>query len=90
MGKFCFEKSLTMPKELKGGRFSLSLYCMLREKRGKIVLVEFARPNDSIGTIKFRITIKNNFGQFVWIEKKRITIIVAFHFMKRRLIKLYK
>ena len=30
-------------------------------------------------------TFKNYFGQFVWIEKKRVTIIVAFHFMKRRL-----
>ena len=35
-------------------------------------------------TIKFRRTFKNYFGQFVWIEKK-VTIIVAFHFMKRRL-----
>ena len=31
-------------------------------------------------------TFKNYFGQFVWIKKKRkTTIIVAFHFMKRRL-----
>ena len=39
------------------------------------------------GTIKFRRTFKNYFGQFVWIEKKeqKVTIIVAFHFMKRRL-----
>ena len=38
-------------------------------------------------TIKFRRTSKNYFGQFVWIEKKikKVTIIVAFHFMKRRL-----
>ena len=36
-------------------------------------------------TIIFCRTFKNYFGQFVWIEKKRVTIIVAFHFMKRRL-----
>ena len=35
-------------------------------------------------TIIFCRTFKNYFGQFVWIEK-RVTIIVAFHFMKRRL-----
>ena len=34
--------------------------------------------------IIFGRTFKNYFGQFVWIEKKA-TIIVAFHFMKRRL-----
>ena len=38
------------------------------------------------GPIIFGRTFKNYFGQFVWIEKKRkVTIIVAFHFMKRRL-----
>ena len=35
------------------------------------------------GAIIFCRTLKNYFGQ--WIEKKRVTIIVAFHFMKRRL-----
>ena len=49
------------------------------------------------GAIIFCRTFKNYFGQFVWIERKRkalyeaptkkrkTTIIVAFHFMKRRL-----
>ena len=37
------------------------------------------------GAIIFCRTFKNYFGQFVWIEKKRVTIIVAFHFKKRRL-----
>ena len=40
------------------------------------------------GPIIFCRTFKNYFGQFVWIEKKKkrkVTIIVAFHFMKRRL-----
>ena len=35
-------------------------------------------------TIIFCRTFKKYFGQFVCIEKK-VTIIVAFHFMKRRL-----
>ena len=34
--------------------------------------------------IIFCRTFKNYFGQFVWIEKK-VTILVAFHSMKRRL-----
>ena len=67
-GKFLFEKSLTMPKKLKGGPFSLSRYGMLRGKRGKTFLVQFARPNDSM-TIKFCRTFKNYFGQLVLIEK---------------------
>ena len=36
-------------------------------------------------TIKFCRTFKNYFGQFVWIEKKESQIIVAIHFVKRRL-----
>ena len=35
-------------EKLKGGHFSLSRCGMLRGKRGKTVLVQFARPNDSI------------------------------------------
>ena len=57
---------------------------MLRGTTGKTFLVQFARPN---GAIIFCRTFKNYFGQFVWIEKKekKVTIIIAFHFMKRRL-----
>ena len=40
-------------------------------------------------TIIFCRTFKNYFGQFVWIEKK-VTIIVAFHFMKCRLKTVFK
>ena len=43
-----YEKSLTMPKKLKGGPFSLTQYCMLRWKTGKTFLVQFARPNGSV------------------------------------------
>ena len=37
------------------------------------------------GAIIFCRTFMNYFGQFVWIKKRKVTIIVAFHFMKRRL-----
>ena len=36
------------------------------------------------GTINVRTTFKNYFGQFVLIEKKE-SLLVAFHFLKRRL-----
>ena len=42
------KKSHIAEKKLKGGPFSLSRYCMIRGKRGKTFLVQFARPNDSI------------------------------------------
>ena len=35
MKKKFLEKSLTMPKKLKEGRFSLARYCMLRGKKRK-------------------------------------------------------
>ena len=77
-----FSKKVSMPKKnWKWGPFSLARYCMLCGKTGKTFLVQFARPN---GAIIFCRTFKNYFGQFVWIEKK-VTIIVAFHFMKRGL-----
>ena len=36
-----FEKSLTMPKKLNGGPFSLAQYCMLRGKEKPLCLVQF-------------------------------------------------
>ena len=42
------KKSLTMPKKIERGHFNLSRYGMLRGKRGKTFLVQFARPKDSI------------------------------------------
>ena len=84
LGEKIFQKSLAVPKKLKGGPFGLARYGMLRGKTGKIFLVQFARPN---GAIIFCRTFKNYFGQFVWIKKgeKKVTIKVAFHFMKSRL-----
>ena len=42
------EKSLAVPKKLKGGTFGLARYGMLRGKTGKTFLVQFARPNGAI------------------------------------------
>ena len=46
------EKSLTMPKTLKGGPFGLARYGMLRGKTGKTFLVQFARPKGTIWCLK--------------------------------------
>ena len=66
-GNFFSGKSLTMPKKLKP--FSLSRYCMLRGKRGIPFWFSSLGQMIQFGTIKFRRTSKNYFGQFVWIEK---------------------
>ena len=58
-----------MPKKLKEGPFSLSRYCMLRGKREKPFWFSSLGQMIQFGTIKFRKTFKNYFGQFVWIEK---------------------
>ena len=59
---------------------------MLRGKTGKTFCFSSLDQIVQFGAITFCRTFKNYFGQFVWIEKKRkATIIVAFHFMKRRL-----
>ena len=48
-GEFFFpEKSLTMPKKLKGEPFGLARYGMLRGKTGITFLVQFARPKGAI------------------------------------------
>ena len=69
---FNFEKKVSQcRKKLKGGPFSLARYGMLRGKTGKKTfwfssldhIVQF-------GAIIFCRTLKNYFGQFVWIEKK--------------------
>ena len=53
------------------------------EKHKKTFLVQFAKPNASIWQHKISYNFQELFCQFVFIEKK-VTIIVAFHFMKRR------
>ena len=88
-GKFFSEKSLTVPKTIERGDplVSPGMVCYA----GKPEKPFWFSSLDKIvqfGAIIFRRTFKNYFGQFVWIEKKA-TIIVAFHFMKRRL-KSYK
>ena len=90
MWKKYSEKCLAVPKKNERGPSGLARYGMLRRKTEKTFSVQFAMPNGAIwfGAIIFCRTFKNYFGQFVWIEKKekkRVTIIVAFHFMKRRL-----
>ena len=80
------KKCLAVPKKIERGDSLVSpgMICYAEKQvkpfwsssLGQIVLFD---------TIIFCRTFKNYFGQFVWIEKKRVTIIVAFHFMKRRL-----
>ena len=49
LGKiFCRKKVAQCRKKLEGGLLSISRYGMLRGKRGKTFVVQFARPNDSI------------------------------------------
>ena len=44
-------------------------YCMLRGKEEKPFWFSLLGQMIQFGTIKFRTTFKNYFGQFVWIEK---------------------
>ena len=58
------------------------------EKQGKLFWSSSLGQIVQFDTIIFGRTFKNYFSQFVWIENKRVTIIViivAFHFMNRRL-----
>ena len=80
------KKCLAVPKKIERGDSLVSpgMICYAEKQvkpfwsssLGQLVLFD---------TIIFCRTFKNYFGQFVRIEKKRVTIIVAFHFMKRRL-----
>ena len=56
-----------MPKKLKGGPV---LYVTRKEKEEKLFWFSSLGQMIQFGTIKFRRTFKNYFGQFVWIEKK--------------------
>ena len=66
---------------------SLARCCLLRGKSGKTFWFSSPCQMVQFDTVKFCKAFKNYFGRFVWIEKihKKVTIIVAFHFMKRRL-----
>ena len=49
LGKFFSGKKVSQcRKNWKGGPFGLAWYCMLRGKRAKTFLVQFARPNGAI------------------------------------------
>ena len=75
-----------MPKKIERGDSLVSpgMICYA-EKQVKPFWTSSLGQMVLFDTIIFCRTFKNYFGQFVWIEKKRVTIIVAFHFMKRRL-----
>ena len=69
LGNFFSKRSLTMPKKLIGGPFSLSRYGMLRGKQEKRFWFSSLGQMIQFVTKKFCRTFKNYFGQFVWIEK---------------------
>ena len=80
------KKCLAVPKKIERGDSLVSpgMICYA-EKQVKPFWFSSLGQMVLFDTIIFCRTFKNYFGQFVWIEKKRVTIIVAFHFMKRRL-----
>ena len=85
LGNFFSKKSLTVPKQTERGDplVSPGMVCYA-EKEEKPFWFSSLGQMSQFGTIKLCRTLKNYSGQFVWIEKK-VTIIVAFHFMQRRL-----
>ena len=85
-GKKFRKKCLAVPKKIERGDSLVSpgMVCYA-EKQVKPFWSSSLGQMVQFDTIIFCRTFKNYFGQFVWIEKKRVTIIVAFHFMKRRL-----
>ena len=82
------KKCLAVPKKIERGDYLVSpgMICYA-EKQVKLFWSSSLGQMVLFDTIIFCRTFKNYFGQFVWIEKekKRVTIIVAFQFMKRRL-----
>ena len=80
------KKCLAVPKKIERGDSLVSpgMICYA-EKQVKPFWSSSLGQMVLFDTIIFCRTFKNYFGQFVWIEKKRVTIIVAFHFMQRRL-----
>ena len=76
------KKNLSAEKKLKGGTVSPGIVCYA-EKEEKPFWFSSLCQMMQFGAMNFLRTVKNYFDQFVWIEK--VTIVVAFHFMKRRL-----
>ena len=59
-----------MPKKLKGDPLVSSGIVCYAEKEEKLFWFSSLGQMIQFGTVKFRTTFKNYFGQFVWIEKK--------------------
>ena len=70
--KFFFRKKFQKAERTDTGPFSISRYGMLRGKTGKTFLVQFVDQIVQFGAIIFRRTLKNYFGQFVWIEEESL------------------
>ena len=88
LGIFFPKKKSQCRKNWKGGLFSLSRYGMLRgKKEEKPFWFSSLGQMIQFGTIKFCRTFVELFWsvRVDWKKKKKVTIIVAFHFMKRRL-----
>ena len=85
-GKNFRKKSLAVPKKKwKGDPLVSPGMVWYAGKQEKLFWFSSVDQIVQFGAIIFCRTFKNSFGQFVWIEKKKATIIVAFHIMKRRL-----
>ena len=82
--KFRKKKSRSAEKNWKGDPLVSPCMVSYAEKQEKLFWFSSLGQMVQFGAIIFRRTFKNYFDQFVWIEKK-VTIIVAFHFMKHRL-----
>ena len=79
LGNFFSRKKSYNAEKFERGPFSLSRYCMLRGKKEKRFWFCSLGQMIQFGTIKFRRTSKNYFGQFVWIEKSHYNSHVSLH-----------
>ena len=84
LANFFSQKYLNAKKTERGDLLVSPFMVCYAEKEEKPFWFSSLGQMSQFGTIKLGRTFKNYFGQFVWIEKK-VTIIVAFHFMKRHL-----
>ena len=82
---FLIQKVSQCRKKLKGDPLVSLGMVRYAEKQEKPFWFSSLGQMVQFGAIIFCRTFQNYFGQFVWIEKKRVTITVAFHFMKHRL-----